>query len=150
MEVVFPVLESEISKIKREQDIEVFQFSEPDQSHSGKIIEINPVIDSDGMVKIKALVDNTKASFFDGMNIKIKIKNVIPNKIVLPKSAVLLRQDKHVVFVVKNDEAHWVYVEVGQENSSHIVINDGIKAGDMVITSGNSNLAHQTKVQVIE
>ncbi|MFI0431391.1 efflux RND transporter periplasmic adaptor subunit [Mariniflexile sp. HMF6888] len=150
MEVVFPVLESEISKIKRGQVIEVFQFSEPDQSHSGKIIEINPVIDSDGMVKIKALVDNTKASFFEGMNIKIKIKNVIPNKIVLPKSAVLLRQDKHVVFVVKNNEAHWVYVEIGQENSSHIVINEGIKAGDMVITSGNSNLAHQTKVQVIE
>lgn len=150
MEVVFPVLESEISKIKRGQVIEVFQFSEPDQVYSGHIIEINPVINSDGMVKVKAQVDNTKATFFDGMNIKIKIKNAVSNKIVLPKSAVLLRQDKHVVFMLKNYEAHWVYVEIGQENSSHIVINDGIKVGDVVIVSGNSNLAHQTKVQVVE
>ncbi len=150
MEVIFPVLESEISKIKRGQIIEIFQFSEPDQAYSGTIIEINPVIDSDGMVKVKAQVDNTKASFFDGMNIKIKIKNAVTGKIVLPKSAVLLRQDKHVVFVLKKDEAHWVYVEIGQENSSHIVINDGIKTGDVVIVSGNSNLAHQTKVQVVE
>lgn len=150
MEVVFPVLESEISKIRQGQAIEVFQFSQPKNAYAGKIVEINPMINEDGMVLVKAQVNNTEASFFDGMNIKIKIKNSVPDKIVLPKSAVLLRQDKYVVFVLKNDEAHWTYVEIGQENSNQMVINDGIKAGDIVIVSGNSNLAHQTKVQVIE
>jgi len=150
MEVTFPVLESEISKIKRGQVIEVFQFSQSEQTYTGKIIEINPVVDTNGMVQVKAQINNTKASFFDGMNIKIKIKNAISNKIVVPKSAVLVRQDKQVVFVLKNKEAYWTYVETGEENSTHIIINDGIKEGDIIIVSGNSNLAHQTKVQIVE
>lgn len=148
MRVDFFVLESEVFKVKKGRDIEVYQYTQSD-TYKGKITAINPIVNQDGMVQITAVIENTKGELFDGMNVKVKIKNSLPNKIAVPKTAVLLRQDKHVVFVLKNNEAHWVYVDTGLENSTHIVIEKGIQPDDIVIVSGNTNLAHQTKVQVI-
>lgn len=146
MQAVFPVLESEIGQIKRGLEIQLFPFSQPNKAYNGKITEINPVIDKDGMVQIKAIVTNKTKTLFDGMNVKILLRKTVPNKLVVPKSAVLLRQNKKVVFTLKNGEALWNYVETSLENSSEIVITSGIEEGDKVIIEGNLNLAHETKV----
>jgi len=146
MQAVFPVLESEIEQINRGQEIQLFPFSQPNIAYLGKITEINPVIDKDGMVQVKAVVTNKTKKLFDGMNVKILLRKTIPNKLVVPKSAVLLRQNKKVVFTLKNGEAFWNYVETAQENSAEIVIIKGIEEGEKVIIEGNLNLAHETKV----
>ncbi len=65
-------------------------------------------------------------------------------------STVVMRSGRPVVFTVKNNEAQWVYVETGDENSTNIVIESGINEGDSVVVSGNTFLAHKSKVKVIE
>ncbi len=149
MQVVFPVLESEISKVKKGSSIEVYQYALPETIFKGEIVAVNPVVDIDGMVQVTGLINNV-TSLFDGMNVKIRLIEVIPDKIVVPKEALLLREGKYVVFVLKEDEAYWTYVEKGLENNSHVIINKGLKEGENVIVSGNTNLAHQTKVKVVD
>ena len=66
-----------------------------------------------------------------------------------PKTAVLYRQNRKVIFVYAKGIANWVYVKVGQENSSDItIIDNSLKPGPEVSVSNNPNLAHETAVIV--
>jgi hypothetical protein len=52
-----------------------------------------------------------------------------------------------VIFIRRDSLAIWKYVTVEFENSTSLSIKDGIEPGDLVIVSGNINLAHETVVR---
>jgi membrane fusion protein (multidrug efflux system) len=149
-EVEFNVLENELKEIKLGSKVTVQPFS-LEKDFKGHISEINPFIDENGMVKIKAMITNT-GGLIEGMNVKIMIQKTIIDQLVVPKSAVLLRQNKEVLFTVKSDKAYWTYVHTTNENSTHytVIANTDrgaeLNAGDTVIVSGNLNLAHESNV----
>ena len=146
-EAEFSVMESELSDLQKGQTLRVFPFAFEGE-YVGLITQINPVIEDNGLVKITAKVKNNGGKLLEGMNVRVLIQNNLPNQLVVPKSAVLLRQNKEVVFTHKEGVAHWVYVSTGQENSTSYTITDGLKAGDEVIVNGNLNLADDAKVKV--
>ncbi len=59
------------------------------------------------------------------------------------------KEGEENVEAVLPSEANWVYVHTGLENASQYTITDGLKAGDVVITDGNINLAHDAPVEVL-
>ena len=149
--VEFPVLEGEISQIKKGQSIEIIPFALKNSSYKGIVTAINPTIDEHGMITIQAEVNKSHSEMMDGMNVKVLVKNEKPNCIIIPKTAVLYRQNRKVVFVHEDGIAKWVYVEIGLENSSEVTITDNsLKPGQEVIVSNNINLAHETPVAVNE
>lgn len=149
LEADFTVLESELPLIKNGDRVEVAPFAIPDVKTEGRISEINPLVNADGMVKVKAAVgDNGK--LFEGMNVRVSIHRSLGKQLVVPKEAVVLRSGKQVVFTLTDDKAYWNYVHTGLENASSYTIVDGLKEGDIVITSGNINLAHEAPVKVID
>jgi RND family efflux transporter MFP subunit len=149
LEADFTVLESELPLIKNGDRVEVAPFAIPDVKTVGRISEINPLVNTDGMVKVKAAVgDNGK--LFEGMNVRVSIHRSLGKQLVVPKEAVVLRSGKQVVFTLTDDKAYWNYVHTGLENASSYTIVDGLKEGDIVITSGNINLAHEAPVKVVE
>lgn len=147
--VEFSVMESELSDLKRGQKVELTSLANGTSTY-GQITQINPLIESNGLVKVIALVKNKRGQFIEGMNVNVSIKKQIENKLVVPKSAVLLRQNKEVVFVHENGKAIWHYVKTADENSDSFVISEGIEEGDQVIISGNLNLAHESEVKVVK
>ncbi len=70
--------------------------------------------------------------------------------LVIPKSAVVLRSGRQVVFTLDGDKAMWHYVTTGLENLDQYTVTDGLAPGMTVITSGNINLAHETPVKVVK
>lgn len=150
MEVAFTVLESELSLVKAGDRVEVTPYTIASGSLQGRIAEINPSVDENGMVKVKALV-NGKGRLFDGMNARVSVKRSVPGQLVIPKTAVVLRSSKQVVFTLKDGKAIWNYVQTGLENmTEYTVTGDGMEEGAVVITTGNVNLAHETPVKVVE
>jgi RND family efflux transporter MFP subunit len=147
-EVVFNILENELSLTKLNDKVLVSPFSQPDYTVEGRITEINPMIDKNGMVRIKALLHNRDNKFYEGMNVKIRVQRLLGNRLVIPKSALVLRTNRKVVFTLKDSRANWVYVETGQENSDSYVVTDKLNAGDSIIYEGNLNLAHETPVTI--
>lgn len=153
-EVEFKVIESEISSISIGKQVQV-NVSSNGISLMGKISEINPVVDENGLVTVKAVVDNP-GSLFDGMNVKVRIKSEVPGQLVVPKTAVVLRQNQEVLFKYQNGIAFWTYVQTQYENSdSYAVIahpekNGTLEPGDTVIVTGNLNLAHESEVEIDE
>jgi len=145
--VKFTVLESELDEISKGKEIIARPLA--GGKFQGIIDHINPVVDENGLVTVRGLVENSNGKLLEGMNVKVKVRNRIPEQLIIPKNAMVLRQNKEVVFTVKNDSiAIWNYVKTGHENSSHYTINEGLKPGDTVIVSGNVNLAHESTVVI--
>lgn len=146
-EVVFNILENELPLIKLNDKVIVSPFSEASYVAEGRILEINPMIDKNGMVRVKAMINNREGKFYEGMNVKVRVQRLLGKQLVIPKSALLLRTNKKVVFTLKKNKAIWNYVETAQENSdSYVIVPDKVNAGDSVIYEGNLNLAHDAPV----
>lgn len=153
MEVDFTVLESELPLIKNGDKVQISPYADISQKYSGSISEINPLVDEKGMVSVKARVDGNH-SLFTGMNVHISVFRSLKDRLVIPKSAVVLRSGKQVAFTLREGKAHWNYVHTGLENSDYCTVledsKETLKEGDIVIVSGNINLAHESPVTVTE
>ncbi|MDR0845295.1 MAG: efflux RND transporter periplasmic adaptor subunit [Tannerella sp.] len=149
LEASFSVLESELPLIRTGDKVIVTPFALPDGKTEGRISEINPLVDVNGMVQVKASVVNS-GKLFEGMNVRVSIQRLLGKQLVIPKEALVLRSGKQVVFTLDKGKAFWNYVHTGLENAGHYTIVDGLKDGDVVITGGNINLAHETTVKVVD
>lgn len=148
LEASFTVLESELPLINKGDKVEVTPYASPEARTEGRITEINPIVDKNGMVQVNAVVQD-KGNLFEGMNVRVSVQRTVPRQLVVPKEAVVLRSGKQVIFTLVNGKAYWNYVQTGLENAANYTINEGIKAGDQIITSGNINLAHEAPVTVV-
>ncbi|HEY3373046.1 MAG TPA: efflux RND transporter periplasmic adaptor subunit [Prolixibacteraceae bacterium] len=152
-EAEFRMVESEAGDIRMGYEVRLIPFSNQ-TVYTGHISEINPVIDENGLILVKAVVKNT-GGLMDGMNVKVLIQKEIPDRLVVPKSAVLLRDNQEVLFRCTRDTiAFWTYIQTtGENTTSYSVIahpdkGARLEPGDTVIVSGNLNLAHESKVKV--
>lgn len=154
-EVDFNLLESEISFVKVGQTVKVASFVNPDTFYRGVVTQINPMVDDKGQINILAKVSNSGGKLLEGMNVKVLVENLIKNQLVVPKSAVVMRDNFEVLFRYDgNGKAMWTYVNVAFSNSdSHVVAanpekNAELNVNDVIITSGNLNLADGSNVEI--
>lgn len=154
LDVEFDVLENEIKNIHIGQKVWVSPFVDEGNQCKGTIVHVNPMVSDKGLIRMTARINNPSGKLLDGMNVKIVVENDVPSAFVVPKDAVVERDGYHVVFVYQNGEAVWTYVDVAYANMSSFAITGcqrketEIHAGDVVITSGNLNLADGTKVKI--
>ena len=145
IEVEFPVLESEYGFINKGMPVNIIPFISDGSEYTGHITKINPMVDENGMVKVRAELRNG-GKLLEGMNVKILIRKPVENRLVIPKEALVIRQGRDVVFVREDSLAIWKYVTTEFENSDSFSISEGLEEGDLVIYRGNVNLAHETVV----
>lgn len=145
MNIEFPILESELAMINVGELIEVTPFA-GGETQKGQITEINPMIDENGHVNVIASITGAKG-LIDGMNARVRITRNLGQRLVVPKSAVVLRTGRQVVFTYQDGKAMWNYVTTGFENLDSYEITEGLEAGQTVIIGGNENLAHEAPVK---
>lgn len=148
--VSFYILEKEYGLISKGDTVAVSSVALPDKKFAGTIKYINPVIDENGLILVKASVKNTDKSLIDGMNVTVSIQHTINNIISIPKKAIVERQERKVVFTYKAGKSVWNYVIPGNENRDSIIVKEGLQIGELIITEGHINLAHDTTVELIE
>lgn len=152
-EVEFYLIESEVGEITVHDKVQIAPFA-LNKTYEGQIVTINPIVEKDGTILVKARVKND-GSLLEGMNVKVFIEKEVPDQFVVPKSAVVLRQNQEVLFTVKSGKTYWTYVQTTNENSSaYTVIPHPDKSSailnpkDTIIISNNLNLAHDVEVIV--
>lgn len=154
-DVEFNILESELAHVRVGQEVSVATFVEPAKRHAGRVTHINPTVDDKGQIVVTARIPNP-GGLIDGMNVKVYVESTVPDKLVVPKSAVLVRDDREVLFRYdpQTGKAQWTYVLIEMSNSdSHAVIANTdrgaeLNPGDAVIVSGNLNLADGSEVEI--
>ena len=150
-DVDFMVLESEYPNVSAGMDVTVTPFVDGNRSMTGRIISVNPAVDKNGQVLVRARVSND-GSLVDGMNVRVKVESPVPGRLVVPKSAVVIRDRQHVLFRYKGGKALWTYVNVLMSNSGSYAVEANtergatLSAGDTVIVSGNLNIADGSDV----
>lgn len=147
MDVEFTVLQNELGIIKIGDRVTVKTFDSNDKEITGRIKTINPVVNDNGHILVKASLQPSPA-LITGMNVRVYIRKSVPDQLVLPKSAVTERSGRKVVFSVKDGRAYWNYVNLGFQNSRQYTITDGLEAGMEIITSGAQNLSDGCSVRV--
>ncbi|TGV00812.1 efflux RND transporter periplasmic adaptor subunit [Flavivirga rizhaonensis] len=102
-EVEFYVIESELKDIRTRDKVSIAPFA-LNKSYEGYIATINPQVEKDGTILIKAQVKND-GDLLEGMNVKVLIQKDIPNQFVVPKASVILRDNQEVLFKVIKGKA---------------------------------------------
>lgn len=155
-DVEFKILEAELGFVHKGQTVKITPYADENAEFTGSVTGINPTIDDKGMVKISAKVQNRSGKLIDGMNVKVIVEKAIPDMFVVPKEAVVERDGYYVIFTYDKEtrKAVWVYVDIVYSNLTSYAITGcerketEVNAGDIVITSGNLNLADDTEVKV--
>jgi multidrug efflux pump subunit AcrA (membrane-fusion protein) len=155
--VRFSVLETEYGFVHVGQQVLVSPFVNSDLVIKGSIVSINPTVDQNGQIQVTAQVPGAD-ELMDGMNVRITVENSIPNQLVVPKSAVVIRDNMEVLFRIDPDNGHslWTYVNVIMSNTMEHVVEPNkdrgadLNIGDLIITSGNLNLGDDAEVVIQE
>lgn len=151
-DVEFNILEAEMNIGVVGQRVVVSPFINEQKQFSGNVTEVNPIIDDKGQIEICAKIKNENGYLIEGMNVRIVLESDISNMYVVPKDAVILRDGFHVVFKCVNNSAIWTYVDVLYSNIDSYAITGNkskqtqINDHDIIITSGNLNLADGTEI----
>ncbi len=148
----FYVLESFALQLKTGQRVKFSSVASPALTGTGRIKKILPLVNNDGLVAIISSIDKQSPKLMDNMKLSIEVPVSLPNQIIVPKEAVVLRSGKAVVFVYEPQtrRAKWKYVEIAAENLTDVAISKGIEEGDEVIVEGNLNLSHDAEVIVVQ
>ena len=149
-EVDFRILENELPLLKIGDKVKIQPYASPGVEAIGSVANINPSVDQEGTVRVKAYIQ-PHSGIFNGMNVRVSVFRSLGKHWVVPKTAVVLRTNKQVVFVFKNGKAAWHYADTGFENGTHYSITSKtLQEGDAVIISGNEHLAEGTNVKLAE
>lgn len=148
MQVQFPILETELAEVQVGQRIRVSPVALPQKTYSGTVSEINPVVSEQGLVQVKARIQQADNQLFEGTNVQVVVEKMLPNQLIIPKTAVVERSGRKVVFTEEGGFAKWHYVSILHENATDVTIIEGLSVGERVIVEGNLNLGHDAQVKV--
>ena len=146
--VAFQILPSDYSLIQKNSPLEVRDFYQDSLRYQGIVTEINPQVSEQGLIRVRGKITDKHAALLHGMQVKVIINQPGMKMPVIPKTALVLRNNKEVVFTYEKGLAIWHYVEIYGENERYYAISKGLKPGDTVIVSNNINLAHEAAVKI--
>ena len=118
----------------------------------GYVFSVSPSISLDKRaITVKVHTEQGAEYLKDGMYVNAWIlTSQKKNAKVIPHSALLMRDNKPFVFVLKDNRAWLRPITMGIFGDSSIEIINGLHLGDKVITTGKHKLVHGASVKVVE
>jgi membrane fusion protein (multidrug efflux system) len=118
--------------------------------YSGKILFLDRAVDMQtGTLKIRLQFPNPNRALKDGMSCNVRVENTFTEKvIVIPNKAIIEQMGEYFVYVVEQDTARQHKVIPGKVVGKKIIILDGLKVGEQIITEGIQKLRDGVAVQV--
>lgn len=152
LQAILHIPEHEMSKIKKDQRVELLVDAIPGETFVGRIERTSPVVDAEtGTFKVTIYVTETRDKLRPGMFARVKIVyDTRENTRMIPKSAVISEDLAQSVYVVKDSLAFKKNIRTGYTNGTNVEVIDGLDDGEIVVTIGQASLQDSSKVNVIE
>lgn len=148
------ISESDYSKVKKGDSVEITADAIPGKTFYGKITRIYPTIDpATRTFTVEVVVDNNYKTLRPGMFARVTIKFGTNNNVVIPDVAVVKQQGSGERFVyVLNEDGTVSYVKVvlGRRMGAEFEVLEGIADGATIVTGGQIRLKDGIKVSVNE
>ena len=150
LKVDFRVPERYLRQVQVGQSLQVTLDALPDKSYDGKVVAVNPLIDTAGRsVVIRAQVRNQDTALRPGMFARVRlITRDQSDAMVLPEQALVPQGTEQYVFKVVSGKVIRVKIETGQRRDGKVEVLTGLAAGDMVVTAGQLKIRDGVAVRV--
>ncbi|SMB88437.1 RND family efflux transporter, MFP subunit [Desulfonispora thiosulfatigenes DSM 11270] len=150
IEVKTNINEMQINKVKLGHKVRMYIPALGGKPLTGTIVTINPLIDEKAKAyPVTIHISNTDGKIKSGMYTEIElITDSISKGIIIPAQAIITRENESKVFVVRDNKAVAVKVELGLSNGDETIITKGLKVGEQVITYGNEDVVNGDEVVV--
>jgi multidrug efflux system membrane fusion protein len=154
--VSFSVPEAQLPDVKRymaagQLVVKADPPGEDDQPSIGRVNFIDNAVDTTtGTIKVKGTFPNTDRRLWPGQFVNVVVTlTQDPRAIVVPSPAVQTGQQGTYVFVVKPDQTVELRtVSVARTKGMEMVIKDGLKPGETVVTDGQIRLVPGSRITV--
>lgn len=155
--VSFAVPETRITEIRQYHSTEnrlKVQALVPGRESTPEIGELSFTdnrVDSDtGTIRLKATFENKNHILWPGQFVNVRLQlTTNAGAIVVPSEAVQTGQDGQYVYVIKdNQEIEYRLVKTGMAAGEQMVIAEGLKDGEQVVTDGHLRLTPGDKVSI--
>ena len=140
----FSVDETDMDKVAVGEKATVTFDAIPNQTYAGKVIRINPALESSngyqvvkGLIQLELSEENKSATLLKGLNGTVTlIQATAEDVLIVPAQAVRdLGDGTYSVFVVgANGQPKMKVVEVGLQDAASAEIKSGVSMGDVVTT----------------
>ncbi len=157
LEVEADVSESNIERLKSDQQCEITLDAFPEKRYRGFLSKIIPTADrakATVLTKVRfterdnrVLPEMSAKVIFLKDNTSVESDNV-PPKLTVPLSAITTRNGKKVVFIMKNDKVTESKVELGEEMTGLMEIKSGLNPGDKVVLNPSEKLSSGSSVKL--
>jgi len=143
LEIEVDVNESYINRVKSEQLVTATLNSYPDWKIAAKVITIIPTADRNkATVRVRIAFLESDVRILPDMGVKVSFMEDRPvaaqvatefKGVFLPSSAIVTRENEHVVFVVKDSRVEIRQILIGLKQGSQRNIRSGVEAGEWVV-----------------
>ncbi|MES2063623.1 MAG: efflux RND transporter periplasmic adaptor subunit [Bacteroidota bacterium] len=142
--------ENEVYQVKQGQAVKITTDVYPDQIFNGKISFISPQADETHNYRVEIMADNKDTTpLRSGTFVYADFSRKTTQDILLiPRDALTQSIKDAAVYVIENNIVHQKPVKTGIEMNGLIQVVSGLKAGEVVVTSGQINLKDGTRVTI--
>ncbi len=150
MEVQVAAEEAMVSQVSAGRPVSVTVAAYPGKSFSGKVTTVSPSLDPRTRTfTAKIEVDDQESLLKPGMFAQVTVVAASRDSVLLiPKKALVQRDQRQLVFVFSNGTASMKLVQTGLTDGKNVEITSGLNAGDRVILTNLADLADGDPVQV--
>lgn len=149
MKVKSQVDESKVALFQNNQTVDI-EVAAVGVKTKGKIVSVSPIADDTRSYPIEIEIPNTDRKIRVGMIASAETKGEQRKALVVPREAVIFKEQAYYVFTVEDNKAKQVKVEVGESDGERIEILKGVKPGYQVIVKGQNMLVTDADVTVID
>jgi len=149
MKITFSVPEKYANQISINTELK-FTVSGSNEKFAAKVYAIEPEIElATRTLKVRAKITNKEGKLLPGSFADVELPlSVIDDAIIIPTESVIPIQDGKMVFVKQNGKAKDVKIVTSTRTEKDILILEGLKAGDTLITSGIMSLKPNVPIMV--
>lgn len=154
VKMLINVSESNYSKIKKGMDVEVSAEAFPEETFSGKVNLVYPTIDPRSHTfPVEIIVNNKDEKLRPGMFTRVSMNYGDNFRVVIPDNALLKQvgaDDKYVYVLNDDNTVTYTPVKVGIRMGNRYEIISGLNDGDIVVTTGQTRLRNNIKVDIVK
>ena len=152
-EVVIGVPEDQVDELRHAGDVKVRLWADPNRSIAGKIREISPVADpATRTYTVKVSIPASEEARL-GMTAVVEIQRQADaasgSQLRVPLSALVQNKGASAVWVVENNAVRLQPVQVGGVAGNDVLLTNGVKPGQTIVTAGVNLLKPGQKVRIL-
>lgn len=141
IEVDFSAPESALARLRSGQKISVTVDAYPGDVFGGEVVAIDPVVDpSSRSARLRAQIANPDGRLRPGQFAKLQLDTGGDGgeAVLVPEQALLQDGNVRYVYTIVDGKAHRVEIKTGLRVPGKLEVTEGLKAGDVVITAGQT------------